>query len=74
MTTTDQHEAQRSGPFWHTAAPLRPGRVAGRGGVVHRDGISPNLEAALIDSDGHEIATATASARVIPLAEARSAV
>jgi uncharacterized protein (TIGR00369 family) len=53
--------------------PVRPGRVVGKGRVVHRVGDVAFLEAALLDSDGARIATATATARVIPLAQARSA-
>jgi hypothetical protein len=40
---------------------------------VHRDGDLAFLEASLVDSEGAEIATATATARVIALAQARSA-
>ena len=54
--------------------PVRPGRVIGKGRVVHRDGDLASLEASLLDSDGTLIATATATARVIPLDQARSAV
>jgi uncharacterized protein (TIGR00369 family) len=53
--------------------PVRPGRLLGRGRVVHRDGDMAFLEAALLDSDGATIATATATARVIALERARSA-
>jgi uncharacterized protein (TIGR00369 family) len=52
--------------------PVRPGRVIGKGRVVHRAGDMASLEAALLDSEGTLIATATA--RVIPLDQARSAV
>jgi acyl-coenzyme A thioesterase PaaI-like protein len=52
----------------------RPGRVVGRGRVVQRDGELAVIEASLIDSDGEIIATATATARVIPLDQARAAV
>ena len=58
----------------HFLRPLRPGRVVGTGRVVHRDGDMAYLEASLADAGGRTIATATATARVIPLAEARSAV
>ena len=47
--------------------PVRPGRVVGKGRVVHRDGDLAFLEASLVDSQGALIATATATARVIPL-------
>jgi uncharacterized protein (TIGR00369 family) len=53
--------------------PVRPGRVIGKGRVVHRDGDLAFLEALLLDAQGTLIATATATARVIPLAQARSA-
>ena len=53
--------------------PVRPGRVIGRGRVVRRDGDIAFLEASLLDSQGTLIATATATARVIALAQARSA-
>lgn len=51
----------------------REGRIIGRGRVVHRDGDVALLEASLSDS-GATIATATATARVIPLARAKDAV
>jgi len=62
--------------------PVRPGRLVGRGRVVHRDGDIASLEASLHDvreasahdAHGAVIATATATARVIPLSQARSAV
>jgi uncharacterized protein (TIGR00369 family) len=53
--------------------PVRPGRVVGKGRVVHRDGDLAFLEASLVDSQGVLIATATATARIIPLNRARSA-
>jgi uncharacterized protein (TIGR00369 family) len=53
--------------------PVRPGRIIGKGRVVHRDGDLVFLEASLIDSDGTVIATATATARVIALSRARAA-
>jgi uncharacterized protein (TIGR00369 family) len=53
--------------------PVRPGRITGRGRVVHRDGELAFLEATLADSDGTVIAIATATARVIALDQARSA-
>jgi uncharacterized protein (TIGR00369 family) len=53
--------------------PVRPGRITGRGHVVHRDGDLAFLEATLVDSEGAVIATATATARVIALDQARSA-
>jgi uncharacterized protein (TIGR00369 family) len=54
--------------------PVRPGRLIGRGRVVHRDRDIAALEASLLDSHGTLIATATATARVIALDQARSAV
>jgi uncharacterized protein (TIGR00369 family) len=53
--------------------PVRPGRVVGRGRVVHRDGDLAFLEASLADADGAVIATATATARVIPRSRAPAA-
>jgi uncharacterized protein (TIGR00369 family) len=53
--------------------PVRPGRVLGKGRVVHRAGDIAFLEASLHDAEGALIATATATARVIPLDRARSA-
>jgi hypothetical protein len=41
--------------------------------VVHRDGDLAFLEAVLIDSAQATIATATATARIIPLDKARAA-
>jgi len=53
--------------------PVRPGRVVGKGRVVHRDSDMAFLEASLLDSHGTLIATATAAARVIALDRARHA-
>jgi len=53
--------------------PVRPGRVVGKGRVVHRDGDMAFLEASLLESHGTLIATATAAARVIALDRARHA-
>ena len=53
--------------------PVRPGRVIGRGRVVHRDGDLVFPEASLADAGQVVIATATATARVIPLAQAPAA-
>jgi uncharacterized protein (TIGR00369 family) len=53
--------------------PARPGRLVGKGRVVHRDGEMAFLEASLFDAQGALIATATATGRVIPLDRARSA-
>lgn len=60
--------------------PTRPGRILGRGGVVHRHGDNAVLEAALfapterVRGDDTRLATATALARVISYAEAPTAV
>jgi uncharacterized protein (TIGR00369 family) len=53
--------------------PVRPGRVLGRGRVVHRDGDIAFLEASLIDPPDRVVATATATARVIELRDAGAA-
>jgi acyl-coenzyme A thioesterase PaaI-like protein len=53
--------------------PVRPGRITATGRIVHRDGDLAFLEATLADSDGAMIATATATARVISVDQARSA-
>ena len=53
--------------------PVRPGRLIGQGRVVHRDGDLVFLEASLLDGDGAVVATATATARVIPLGQAPAA-
>ncbi|WP_433503579.1 PaaI family thioesterase [Pseudonocardia halophobica] len=58
----------------HFLRPVRPGRLTGRGRVAHRRGDLAHLEGSLHDPDGATVATATATARVIPLAEARDAV
>lgn len=47
--------------------PVRPGRLFGHGRVVHRDGDLAFLDAVLTDAAGRTIATATATARIIPL-------
>ena len=54
--------------------PVKPGRIVGRGRVVRRDGDLAFLEAALTDEQGGTIATATATARVIALTDAPTAV
>jgi uncharacterized protein (TIGR00369 family) len=53
--------------------PVRPGRLLGKGRVVHRDGDLVFLEASLLDGDAAVVATATATARVIPLRQAPAA-
>jgi len=57
----------------HCLRPVRPGRVVGKGRVVHRVGDLAFLEASLLDAQGTIIATATATARIIPSEQARSA-
>src|SRR5262245_9582603 len=54
--------------------PVRPGRIIGKGRIVRREGDIAHLEASLFDSSDAAIATATAIARVIPLAHAPTAV
>jgi uncharacterized protein (TIGR00369 family) len=54
--------------------PVRPGRLVGRGRVVHRHGDVAALEAHLVDASGATIATATATALVIPLSTVPTAV
>jgi uncharacterized protein (TIGR00369 family) len=54
--------------------PVRPGRLIGKGRIVHRDGDMVFLEASLVDADGAVIATASATAWVIALSRARAAV
>jgi acyl-coenzyme A thioesterase PaaI-like protein len=49
---------------------VRPGRLVGRGRVVHRVGNLAFLEASLADGTGTTVATATARAHVIALADA----
>ena len=53
--------------------PARPGPIRAVGRVEHRDGDLAFLEAALFDTTGTMVATAIATARVIPLADARAA-
>ena len=45
--------------------PADPGRLVGRGRVVHRDGDLAFLEATLCDADDTVVATGTTTARVI---------
>ena len=54
--------------------PARPGRLVGKGRVVRREGDLALLEASLLDSDDLTLATASATARVIALADAATAV
>ena len=54
--------------------PARPGRMVGRGRVAQRAGDIAHLEASLIDSNDTTLAVATATAKVIPLAAAKTAV
>lgn len=53
--------------------PARPGRIIGKGRIVHRDGDLAFLEAAIFDGDRAVIAAATATARVIALSDAPAA-
>jgi uncharacterized protein (TIGR00369 family) len=53
--------------------PVRPGRLVGKGRVVHRDGDMAFIEASLLDAQGALIATATATAGIIAFDRARSA-
>lgn len=54
--------------------PARPGRLLGKGRVVRREGDLAFLEASLLDADHLTLATASATARVIALADAADAV
>ncbi|HEY7488016.1 MAG TPA: PaaI family thioesterase [Streptosporangiaceae bacterium] len=54
--------------------PVRPGRITGKGRVVHRNGDLAYLEASLSDSAGVIVSTATATARVIDMDAAANAV
>jgi uncharacterized protein (TIGR00369 family) len=54
--------------------PVRPGRIVGKGRVVRREADIAYLEASLRDSNDATLAVATATAKVIPLANARAAV
>jgi uncharacterized protein (TIGR00369 family) len=53
--------------------PVRPGRIIGKGRIVHRNGDLVFLEAVLLDGNAAVIATATATARVIALRQAPAA-
>jgi uncharacterized protein (TIGR00369 family) len=57
----------------HFLRPVPPGRVVGRGRVVHREGDLATLEASLVDPSGAVVVTATATARVIPFDVAATA-
>jgi uncharacterized protein (TIGR00369 family) len=52
--------------------PASPGRLVGRGRVVHREGDIAFLEGSLTNSDGAVVATAAATARVIAIEAAKS--
>jgi uncharacterized protein (TIGR00369 family) len=53
--------------------PVRPGRIRARGRVVDRRADIAYLDAELSDTDGSLIATASATARIIPLRQASDA-
>jgi uncharacterized protein (TIGR00369 family) len=53
--------------------PVRPGRLVGKGRVVHRDGDLAVLQASLLDAQQQVVAIATATARVIALSHATAA-
>jgi len=53
--------------------PVKPGRLTGKGRIVHHDGDLVFLQAELRTPDDAVIATATATARVIPLSHAPTA-
>jgi uncharacterized protein (TIGR00369 family) len=53
--------------------PVRPGRLAGHGRVLRREGDLAFLEASLTDGAGNTIAAASATARVIPMHAAAAA-
>jgi acyl-coenzyme A thioesterase PaaI-like protein len=57
-----------------TSSASLAGSHRGKGCVLRRDGDIAVVEAALFDAEGAVIATATATARVIPLSEAKTAV
>jgi uncharacterized protein (TIGR00369 family) len=65
QSTMDMHTTFRN--------PVRPGRIAAHGHVTHRVGDVASMTAELTRADGVVIASATATARVIPLAEAPAA-
>lgn len=54
--------------------PVKPGRLVGRGRVVVRNRSAAIVEASLLDQNAALIASATAVARIIPLAQAEAAV
>jgi len=49
--------------------PAGPGRLTGRGRVVHRGGTIAFLEGSLADATGDVVATATATARIVRLGQ-----
>jgi acyl-coenzyme A thioesterase PaaI-like protein len=74
LATVEPHEFQSTLQLNVTfLRPVRPGRLVGRGRVVHRHGDIAALEAMLFDGDS-AVASATATAVVIPLAAAPAAV
>ena len=74
LATVEPHEFQSTLQLNVTfLRPVRPGRLVGRGRVVHRHDDVVALEATLFAGDS-AIASATATAVVIPLAKAQAAV
>lgn len=47
--------------------PAKPGRLVGRGRILHREGDLAFVEASLESADGVVVATSTATIRVVPL-------
>jgi uncharacterized protein (TIGR00369 family) len=47
--------------------PAYPGRITGRGRVLHREGDVALMEATLFDANGQAVAAGSAMARVIQL-------
>jgi uncharacterized protein (TIGR00369 family) len=50
-------------------APVFPGRITGRGRILHRHGNIADVEASLHDDRGGELATASATIRIVSFAE-----
>jgi acyl-coenzyme A thioesterase PaaI-like protein len=58
----------------HFLRPVSPGRILGQGRILRREGDVAVIEATLFDSEDAAVSTATATARVIPLDQARDPV